>query len=267
MPSSIPQAAENKNACSLTFTILPKLTHNLQCSSSCTSDSQCPTFLTSPTDPNSAVHLKCSFEGTSINGFIVTNPGGSGVCRNPSCSTNADCICSTPAPGACDSACSGSVNPPLTCNKGLQCYYAQSSSNGLTVSNPGAPGVCRSASCLTNPDCTCTTASPTASPTPTGTASPGPSATPNSCGGTCGSDANCLSQYYFCYQGFCRDRSCPNQADCTCPGTTRPTPTETGIRSTATPAAVLPSSGTDWPTVTGAGIGIFVIIGSLLLAL
>jgi hypothetical protein len=29
----------------------------------------------------------------------------------------------------------------------------------------------------------------------------------------------------------------------------------------------LPSSGTDWPTVVGGGVGILVIIGSLLLAL
>lgn len=113
------------------------------------------------------------------------------------------------------------------------------------------------------------TASPTSSPTASPTSSPGPSGTPNSCNGTCGSDANCLSGYYFCYQGYCRDRSCPNQTDCTCPGTTAPTPSPTGTRiiSTATPAAALPSSGTDWPTVAGAGIGVFVIIGSLLLAI
>jgi hypothetical protein len=82
---------------------------------------------------------------------------------------------------------------------------------------------------------------------------------PNSCNGTCGSDANCGSGLYCNTSvGLCRNASCPNATNCTC-GTTAPTPTPT--------SPALPSSGTDWPTIVGAGIGIFVVAGSLLLAL
>lgn len=113
-------------------------------------------------------------------------------------------------------------------------------------------GFCRNASCADQTSCVCPTTAPTPTTPPTGA--------PNSCNGTCGSDANCLSGYYFCYNGYCRDRSCPDRADCTCPGITPvPTPAPT--------IPALPQSGTDWPTVFGAGVGVFVIIGSLLLAL
>lgn len=102
------------------------------------------------------------------------------------------------------------------------------------------------------------TASPSGTPTASPTGSPGPSATPNACNGTCGSNSNCQSNY-VCYQGFCRNPSCTTDADCICNGTPGPS---------ATPAApTLPQSGTDWPTLVGAGIGIFTILGALLLAL
>ncbi len=104
------------------------------------------------------------------------------------------------------------------------------------------------------------TSTPTTTPTPTGTSTPGPSSTPNSCGGTCGSDANCSSGY-FCYQGFCRDRSCPTKTDCTCSATASPTGTPSPTQAT------LPQSGTNWPTFVGTGVGIFIILGSILLAL
>ncbi len=94
-------------------------------------------------------------------------------------------------------------------------------------------------------------------PTPTGT--PNPSATPNACNGSCGSNFNCQSNY-VCYQGFCRNPSCTTSTTCGCGGTSTPAPT-------GTPAPSLPQSGTDWPTVAGFGVGIFVILGSLLLAL
>jgi hypothetical protein len=129
-------------------------------------------------------------------------------------------------------------------------------------------GHCRNSSCTNQTSCVCPTATPTA--TPTGT--PGPTGTPNSCGGTCGSNTNCGTGYY-CYMtlGLCRSPSCPTQADCNCPGSPTPTATLRGTgtpRPTATPTApTLPVSGTDWPTIVGAGFGLFVIIGSLLLAL
>lgn len=99
------------------------------------------------------------------------------------------------------------------------------------------------------------TSTPTGTPSPTPTGTPGPSATPNSCGGTCGSNFNC-GPSLVCYNGFCRNPSCTSSANCVC-GTSAATP--------APPS--LPESGTDWPTILGAGVGIFVIIGSLLLAI
>lgn len=57
-------------------------------------------------------------------------------------------------------------------------------------------------------------------------------------------------------------------------GSATPTPTATvtptGSTTAPTPTPTppsLPQSGTDWPTIVGAGLGVFVIIGSLLLAL
>lgn len=100
------------------------------------------------------------------------------------------------------------------------------------------------------------TGTSTATPTPTGTstATPTPSGTPNYCNGTCGSDSNCQSGM-TCYQGYCRNPSCTSQTSCSCPGSSTPTP------------ASLPQSGVNWPTITGAGLGILVILGSLLLVL
>ena len=91
-------------------------------------------------------------------------------------------------------------------------------------------------------------------PTPTGTPTAPPSGTPNSCGGTCGSNSNCSSNL-VCYNGYCRNPSCTTSTNCVCG--TSPTPTP----------PTLPSSGTDWPTVASAGIGILVIVGSLIIAL
>jgi hypothetical protein len=108
------------------------------------------------------------------------------------------------------------------------------------------------------------TGTPTATPTGTSTATPNPSGTPNSCNGTCGSDSNCQSDK-TCYQGFCRNPSCPSQESCACPGTATPA-SKLSSTPTATPAS-LPKSGTVWPTFMGAGIGILIIFGSILLAL
>ena len=89
--------------------------------------------------------------------------------------------------------------------------------------------------------------------------------------------------------GFCRNPDCPGRADCICPTATptststatgTPTATATATGGGTTPAATaaggggqttttesLPDSGTSWPTIIGAGVGILVILGSLLLAL
>lgn len=105
------------------------------------------------------------------------------------------------------------------------------------------------------------TSTPSATPTATGSSTPSPTPTPtssgepNSCGGTCGSNSNCGSGYY-CYNGYCRNPNCPEDTDCTC-GTATPTAT----------AAALPQSGTNWPTLTGIGLGIIILFGSILLVI
>lgn len=96
--------------------------------------------------------------------------------------------------------------------------------------------------------------------TPASTSTPAPGATPNSCGGTCGSNFNCASNL-SCYQGYCRNPDCPLNSNCVCGGTSTSAPASTPS------APSLPESGTDWPTLVGTGLGILVIIGSVLLAL
>ena len=63
------------------------------------------------------------------------------------------------------------------------------------------------------------TATNTPTPTATGTLkpTPTPTSTPNTCGGTCGSNSNCQSDY-VCFDGYCRNPSCTNSVDCICPG-------------------------------------------------
>jgi hypothetical protein len=108
-----------------------------------------------------------------------------------------------------------------------------------------------------------TTATPT--PTPTSTATPGPA---NSCGGTCGDNTNCQSGLY-CYQGYCRNPSCPDETSCSCPAATitATAATISTLTPTATPEAALPTSGIGWPTILGISLGSFVLILSFVLAL
>jgi mannan endo-1,4-beta-mannosidase len=114
------------------------------------------------------------------------------------------------------------------------------------------------------------TATPTLTPTPTVTPTITPTPTPttlgNSCNGVCGSNSNCESGLY-CYSGFCRNPLCASDATCGCSSVT-PTATAsatpTGAQTTPRP---IPVSGTNWPTVLGAGVGVTAIIVSLLLAI
>lgn len=113
----------------------------------------------------------------------------------------------------------------------------------------------------------------TSSPSPSASATVSPTSTPtqgepNSCGGSCGSNSNCKSGL-FCYQGSCRNPSCPSDTDCNCPATgggatAKPTAKATTV---STEAPSLPESGTGWPTVIGVGVGAVLIIGAILLAL
>lgn len=112
------------------------------------------------------------------------------------------------------------------------------------------------------------TATSTPTGTPTATPTPAPSGVPNSCNGTCGSNANCESGL-FCYQGYCRNTSCPSSTNCVCTGTSTPAPTATPRVTTAptpTPPS-LPDAGTSLPTIFGIGLGSLLLIGALILAL
>jgi hypothetical protein len=83
-------------------------------------------------------------------------------------------------------------------------------------------------------------ASPTPTPTPSATplgASPTPTPTPrstNSCGGTCGSNANCNAGL-VCYSGFCRNPQCQENKDCNCITIPIRTPTPTPYRTAQYP--------------------------------
>ncbi|MBI2103869.1 hypothetical protein HYT59_02600 [Candidatus Woesebacteria bacterium] len=62
-----------------------------------------------------------------------------------------------------------------------------------------------------------------------------PTPTPNSCGGTCGSNANCKADLY-CYltQGFCRNPACPTDTDCSCNVTVTPAKAKLPTKAKAT---------------------------------
>ncbi len=47
---------------------------------------------------------------------------------------------------------------------------------------------------------------------------------PNSCGGTCGSNDNCQSNF-FCFEGYCRKPECPTDTNCDCVVPSTPSPT------------------------------------------
>ena len=130
------------------------------------------------------------------------------------------------------------------------------------------------ASSTATPTVTATaTATSTATPTVTATATATATSTgaPNNCGGTCGSNSNCEGGLY-CYQGFCRNPSCPTETDCVCT-TATPTPTATSTTKVATTTTLpsaepsLPSAGVSTPTLFGVGIGVILLLISLALAL
>ncbi len=145
------------------------------------------------------------------------------------------------------------------------CTTAGSQSNcpsGMTCQTIGGNNICVNPSCASNSNCVCATPTPT--PTP---------GTPNACGGTCGSDTNCQSGM-VCYitsgtTGVCRNPSCLTSTNCVC-GT--PTPTPIAL-ATPTPTPIptaapqLPKAGISTPTWIGVGVGSFLLIGAMLLAL
>lgn len=111
-------------------------------------------------------------------------------------------------------------------------------------------------------------ATPTATAHATSTASPSATDSGNSCGGTCGSNSNCKSNY-MCYQGYCRNPNCPNESSCGCASATSTAAATSSSSNSNTQSSPLPIpvTGTDWPTMLGIGVGLFTIIASIFLAL
>lgn len=192
----------------------------------------------------------------------------------------------TPVVVSCNVNCNLTVTPQIRCETGLVCEPPTiDAEDGISGISEGVGGLCRNPDCPEETDCVCPgnptatpTTNPTITPTPTPTSTTRPTATatptappgePNSCGGTCGSNYNCKSGFY-CYNGYCRNPSCPTDTDCECSedeGGPTATPTSGSNLPGSTPTeAALPQSGTNWPTFVGAAVGVLIIMGALLLA-
>lgn len=163
-----------------------------------------------------------------------------------STATSTPTTTATPVP-ECNTVCSTTSD----CPSNLTCYKP----NGATSGN------CRNTQCTTANNCLCATATPTATATSTSTATATATANPQ-CNYSCTSNSNCPSSM-ICYipsgstAGNCRNTQCLTESDCVCNVAT----------ATATSQPTLPVVGTRWPTVLGTGLGVLVILGSLLLAL
>ena|SRR3989344_8049800 len=203
-PQSKPRAVEGSPVpeCTISFTIslaspspTPSPTPPAECNSTCVIDGDCPNALICSggfcRNPSCATETNClcptptpspTPTPTPVGGLVCgdactttseCNSGMTcyqGVCRNPSCETDVDCICTqssptptptpsvsptpTPTPLACGSTCGTTIGCPS--GSGMICYIT----SGQTT------GVCRNAACQTDSDCTCDVASP-ASPSPT----------------------------------------------------------------------------------------------------
>jgi hypothetical protein len=111
------------------------------------------------------------------------------------------------------------------------------------------------------------TSAPSSTPTPTLTlgtggseeATPTPTSQPNSCNGTCSSDNNC--QYgLYCYQGHCRNATCPGNSTCDCA-----LPTDIPVATAApTPSALAQTGAAGFTWIIAAGSLLLIGAGALL---
>ena len=224
--------------CNATPTATPQ-----QCNSVCTNDNQC------------GAGLKC---------ITVNSTTGTKRCRNVTCSTETDCICSgvTPTPTStpqvvvCNEVCNVTINPPISCEGELSCYS--------TSDTRGASGLCRNLDCVDEADCGCpgATETPTTAPTEPPIATATATANPE-CNNSCTQNTDCPNGL-MCNipsgetSGSCRNTSCLSETDCLCPAAT-------GTSAPIADEPELPDAGTSWPTVLGTAFGFLVILGSLLL--
>ena len=291
-------AGGGPKACKLSFTIAgPTTTASPapKCYSKCANDSQCPTNLkcigeepgaqkycvnvkcinstncrcatTTPTATPQQCNSVCTNDNqcnTGLKCITVNNTTGTKRCRKPSCSTEADCICSgvTPTPTAtpqtvvCNEVCNVTINPPISCEGELSCYS--------TSDTRGASGLCRNLDCVDEADCGCpgATETPTTAPTEPPIATATATANPE-CNNSCTQNTDCPNGL-MCNipsgetSGSCRNTSCLSETDCLCPAAT-------GTSAPIADEPELPDAGTSWPTVLGTAFGFLVILGSLLL--
>lgn len=237
-----------------------------QCSASCTSDSQC------------------------VSGLSCI----SGMCRNPSCSGEADCTCPNEPVKSSDLV----VNGPSCTNNNIEARVTVKENNavksGITVtfryngetksSVSDANGLATATftyaanqtvvveisdgwaghSRGTNYELNCPggTPTPTATPTATPTGTPGPTGTPiatptppASCNNSCVTSSDCSSGL-TCSGGQCRNASCTNKTNCVCDiAQTTPDSTPT---PTPTPTT-LPVAGSTGQTLALVAIGVTVV--------
>ncbi len=193
-PQSQPQAASVPTAtptpqlvCAVSFEV-----ENSSCDGWCNDNSDCETGMT----------------------CLITGTNDVGVCRNPSCTSDVDCLC----PGA---------TPTPT-----------------PTSTPGAtptPAPTATPTPTNVPDTT-----PTTGPTSAITATPRPTnppATLVACNGSCSSDEDC-SGTNVCQSGMCRNPSCSSETDCTCAASVAPTAPTLPQAGSDMPTIVLLSMGT-----------------------
>jgi hypothetical protein len=105
------------------------------------------------------------------------------------------------------------------------------------------------------------TATPT--PTPSPTLTPTPISEPNSCGGTCGSNANCQSGL-VCYQGVCRNPECSTATNCVCSESSPTTPPAVNTPA-PTPPALQQAGSVNGTLILGIGGLALLVFGGLML--
>ena len=212
VPQSIPQAAENPTptpqlVCSVNFEVAKS-----SCDGWCDEDLDCESGMV------------CQ----------ITQGQMVGVCRNPSCVSDVDCICAGASPTPSPTGhISGTPSPTSLVTP--------------TITPTVNPSVTPASSPTPTSD---------SGPSPTGqvTSPPQPTSPPGTlvaCNGSCTNDENC-SGSNVCQDGMCRNPSCSSETDCTCAAAVVPT------------APALPQAGSDMPTIVLLSMGTLILLAGLI---
>ena len=130
-------------------------------------DCSTPTLAFCNNGCNSTTHPPISCAGNLVCSTTSREPGASGVCRNPSCLDNANCICASPTP----TPTTPTPTPTTTVGCNLSCTNNNNCNSGLICSS----GYCRNQNCTAETSCNCP--GPTSTPTPNPTSTPVPTTT------------------------------------------------------------------------------------------